>query len=541
MASASSLVDENNFMCSICLEVFTKPVTLLCGHNFCLVCITKHWDAKAPRPPNCPLCAETFTSRPVLRVNIFIEEMVTKFKSSAQKKPKVKRETEAVGGVMCSMCAGEKVPALKSCLVCFLSLCETHLEPHQKKPHLMTHKLIEPTDNPERRVCQTHHMALEMFCKNDQAFVCESCIQTNHRKHQTVSIKEEAEFKKMELDKNKLSMEQSALVRQQKVDEIKECMVMSRNKAEKMVADSDHMISKLVDYMLRSQAELASVIKSKQMEMETEASGLIKKIEEEIEDISQKSNDLNVALSDDPFTNLEKLIPLIIPQTQLKDWSDVKVKFETFEVKEALDNLAATITREVCMLCDPDLKKLKEFAVDVTFDPDTAHASLIVSEDGKSVHYSERRGNPPKNPGRFTHVLNVLAKQGFSSGMFYFEVQVTNKTQWDLGVANESINRNGDVRLSPRNGFWTMWLRNGQYTANAGPAVNVRVRNKVEKIGVFVDYDKGQVSFYDVDARVQIYSYDQCIFTEKIFPFFCPCGSDGGKNAAPLVIIPIKK
>uniref|UniRef100_A0A3B4BLV5 Uncharacterized protein n=1 Tax=Periophthalmus magnuspinnatus TaxID=409849 RepID=A0A3B4BLV5_9GOBI len=422
MASPSSLIDENNFMCSICLEVFTKPVSLPCGHNFCMACITKHWDTKEPKIPDCPLCGATFPIRPVLHVNTFIKEMVTKFQTS----------------------------------------------PHQRIPHLKTHK-------------------------------------------------EEAESKKAQLDMEKTRMDQWIEERQQKIYEIQESMASSRNKAEKAVSDSDRMISYLVEFLKRSQAELAMVIKSKQMEIEAEAKEFIKEIEEEIEELSKKKS-----------------------KPKLKDWSAVHIKNENFEVKEALSTLTATTTKEIRMLCDPDLKTLKKFAVDVSFDPETAQASLIVSEDGKEVSWSERRRNVPNNPARFNRIFNVLAKEGFSNGKFYYEVQVKDKTQWDIGVANESINRNGDARFSPRNGFWTIWLRNEQFVANTSPPVSVKVRNNFEKIGVFVDYDKGRVSFYDANARVLIYTFDNCNFTERIFPFFGPCGSDGGKNKAPLVIVPVQ-
>ncbi|XP_033830123.1 E3 ubiquitin-protein ligase TRIM39-like [Periophthalmus magnuspinnatus] len=540
MASPSSLIDENNFMCSICLEVFTKPVSLLCGHNFCMACITKHWDTKEPKIPDCPLCGATFPIRPVLHVNTFIKEMVTKFQTSAKHKKQVRAKPRENGGVMCNMCTGENIPALKSCLVCFMSLCETHLEPHQRIPHLKTHKLIEPTDNLEERMCKTHHQPLEMFCRYDQEFVCEECIRTNHRRHQTESIREETESKKAQLDMEKTRMDQWIEERQQKIYEIQESMASSRNKAEKAVSDSDRMISYLVEFLKRSQAELAMVIKSKQMEIEAEAKEFIKEIEEEIEELSKKSNDLDFTMSNDPFKNLENLILLKVPQPKLKDWSAVHIKNENFEVKEALSTLTATTTKEIRMLCDPDLKTLKKFAVDVSFDPETAQASLIVSEDGKEVSWSERRRNVPNNPARFNRIFNVLAKEGFSNGKFYYEVQVKDKTQWDIGVANESINRNGDARFSPRNGFWTIWLRNEQFVANTSPPVSVKVRNNFEKIGVFVDYDKGRVSFYDANARVLIYTFDNCNFTERIFPFFGPCGSDGGKNKAPLVIVPVQ-
>ncbi|CAL9707205.1 unnamed protein product [Knipowitschia caucasica] len=541
MASASSLVDENNFMCSICLDMYTQPVSLLCGHNFCKACITLHWDTKNPKVPNCPLCGEKFPIRPTLRVNIVIEDIVANYKRSVHRRNQMRSEAKGNGGVMCNMCAGETKPALKSCLVCFMSLCKIHLEPHQKIPNLKTHKLIEPTVNLEKRICKTHHEALEMFCRDDQAFVCKRCVWTTHKGHETVTIQGEAELKRTQLLNEKTMMNNWVKERQQKVQEIQESKEFSRINADKAMSESKSVIFELVNYMKRSHAELATVIKAEQMEIEMQANTFISELEKEIEQISKGSKDLDVTQSEDPFQDLERLIQNIIPQHHLKDWSGVKVRSETFEVKEQLASLTNALTREMCKLCDPDLERLKEFAVEVTFDPDTAHASLIVSDDGKRVFYSEKPQKVPNNPGRFTNFTNVFGKEGFSEGKFYYEVQVKNKTQWDIGVARGSIDQHGDIRLSPRNGFWTIWLRNGQITANAGPPVVVKCRNNVRNVGVFVDCDKGQVSFYNVDARVQIYSFYHCDFAENIFPFFSPCASDGGKNTAPLTIIPIQK
>lgn len=539
MACAKSLIDENNFMCSICLDVFTKPVSLPCGHNFCLACITQHWDTKNPKLPNCPLCGKTFPNRPALGVNTFINEMVANFKKSGEKS-KVISETDEDGTIFCSMCAGKKVPAQKSCLVCFLSLCQTHLEPHQKIATLKTHKLIEPTDNLERRICKTHNEVLEKFCRNDQVFACQSCARTTHRGHQTVSIEEETELMKVQLDTEKAKMDKWIEVRQQKIHEIQESVESGRNNAEKSMKDCDHVTAVLVDYIKRSLAELSNIISLKQKEEEIEANRFVKELEDEIQQLSMQSGDLKVTLSNDPFTNLENLLALAIPQTQFKDWSTVTVQTGTIEVKDMLSTLSTSITKEMRVICDPDLKILKEFAFDVTFDPDTAHPSLVVSEDRKQVFFSERKKNIPNMPSRFSDALNVLAKDGFLSGRFYYEVQVKGKTQWDLGVAYGSVSREGRLKLSPRNGFWTMWLRSGQFTANAGPAVRIRVRTKPERIGVFVDYEKGLVSFYNVEARALMYTFDQCNFTEEIFPFFCPCAGDGGENTAPLIITPVQ-
>uniref|UniRef100_A0A3B4Y8I1 B30.2/SPRY domain-containing protein n=1 Tax=Seriola lalandi dorsalis TaxID=1841481 RepID=A0A3B4Y8I1_SERLL len=187
-----------------------------------------------------------------------------------------------------------------------------------------------------------------------------------------------------------------------------------------------------------------------------------------------------------------------------------------------------------------ELKRVQQYAEDVTLDPDTANPYLILSNDGKQVHDSDVRKNLPDNSERFSHCVIVLGKQSFSSGRFYFEVQVKGKTDWDLGVARESINRKGEITLSPDDGYWTIWLRNGnEYEALADPRLSLSLKSQPEKVGVFVDHEEGLVSFYDVAAAALIYSFTGCSFTEKLYPFFCPYPNDGGKNSAPLIICPV--
>ncbi|XP_053353403.1 butyrophilin subfamily 1 member A1-like [Clarias gariepinus] len=114
----------------------------------------------------------------------------------------------------------------------------------------------------------------------------------------------------------------------------------------------------------------------------------------------------------------------------------------------------------------------------------------------------------------------VVAKQSFSSGRFYYEVQVRGNTQWSLGVMRESVNRKRGIPWSPQCGFWTVELWGNQYWAHADPSVLLTLREKVEKVGVFVDYEEGLVSFYDVESRSHIYSFTGQSFTEKLYPCF---------------------
>jgi len=181
------------------------------------------------------------------------------------------------------------------------------------------------------------------------------------------------------------------------------------------------------------------------------------------------------------------------------------------------------------------------YKVDVILDADTAHPELIQSEDGKEVRNGGIRQNVPDNPDRFDNCPGVLGKEGFSSGRFYFEVQVKDKTRWAVGVARHSFK--GVVHVCPSSGYWMIWLRDGKYKALIGnpgnPHESLSLSHKPQKVGVFVDNEEGRVSFYDADHKSHIYSFTGQNFDEKLYPFICPMHIDGGKNSAPLIITPV--
>uniref|UniRef100_A0A3B4GBV8 B30.2/SPRY domain-containing protein n=1 Tax=Pundamilia nyererei TaxID=303518 RepID=A0A3B4GBV8_9CICH len=224
-----------------------------------------------------------------------------------------------------------------------------------------------------------------------------------------------------------------------------------------------------------------------------------------------------------------------------KDWTEVRVRPPSYE--GTVGRAVETLRKDMKKLFEAaELKRVQQDAVDVTLDPDTANPYLILSDDGKQVNHGDVRRKLPDNPERFSYCVCVLGEQSFSSGRFYFEVQVKGKTDWDLGVSTESTNRKGKIRLIPQNGFWTVWLRNGsEYKACAAPPVRLCLRSGPEKVGVFVDYEEGLVSFYDVDAAALIYSFTGCSFTEKLHPYFSPGLYQGVKNSAPLIICPVNQ
>uniref|UniRef100_A0A8C6WMQ3 B30.2/SPRY domain-containing protein n=1 Tax=Neogobius melanostomus TaxID=47308 RepID=A0A8C6WMQ3_9GOBI len=185
-------------------------------------------------------------------------------------------------------------------------------------------------------------------------------------------------------------------------------------------------------------------------------------------------------------------------------------------------------------------KGVQEYAVDITLDTNTAHPRLILSENLKSVWYSERTQLLPDNPERFDRVVCVLGQQEICSGRHYWEVEVGGKTDWDLGVAKASINRKGKLDVTPANGYWFLSHRDKKkYAFRTLPSTDVDLTLHPHKIGIFVDYDNGQVSFYNVDAKIHIYTFNDW-FHDSIVPFFSPCVSKNGKNEAPLIITPVR-
>ncbi|RXN04206.1 E3 ubiquitin- ligase TRIM39-like protein [Labeo rohita] len=235
-----------------------------------------------------------------------------------------------------------------------------------------------------------------------------------------------------------------------------------------------------------------------------------------------------------------KIYPFLCRPSDTRNWPEISmntdVSVET--LRRALTQLQETLDEK---LSQTVLKRIQQYAVDVTLDPDTRHQNLILSDDRKQVRHKDIKQKLPNNPERFDQCTMVLGKEGFSSRRFYFEVQVKGKTKWILGVAKESVNRKGQITVCPRDGFWTVGLWNkNEYWTCTDSCVTLSLSVKLQKVGVFVDYEEGLVSFYDVESRSHIYSFTGQSFTEKLRPFFSPCCNDKGENSAPLIISPVK-
>uniref|UniRef100_A0A8C6URZ6 Uncharacterized protein n=1 Tax=Neogobius melanostomus TaxID=47308 RepID=A0A8C6URZ6_9GOBI len=503
MASSTPSRSEEQFLCSICLEVFSEPVSTPCGHNFCKRCISQTWDTKAVC--KCPLCNKSFSIRPELCVNTFISEMIFQWKLEEERRSK---RVSKPGEVQCDFCSEPKLKAVKSCLVCLSSFCESHLQPHLSAPRLKRHQLMEPVDDLEDRMCPTHDRPLELYCSTDQKAICVVCSALEHKNHTLVSLKEAFEQEKVSLQQTVAENQRLVEQRRLKVQEITAALELSEREAQRETQQMVKVFSDIMESVQRCLDHHTKVMEQSLSKHKERAQALIQQLQQEMCELEKSSTEAQqLSLSTDPLHFLQRC-PFNKVFRQVASESNKK-----------------------------ELRRVQTFAVDVTLDPDTAAPWLVLSEDLKQVHYTDVKKKLPDSPQRFDKCVIVLGKQSFSSGRFYFEVQVKGKTEWNLGVAQESVNRKGDITLSPKNGFWTIVLRDkDKYKAFADPPVPLSPLRPPQKVGVFVDYGAGLVSFYDVDSADLLYSFTGCCFREKLFPFFEPCLNSGGTNSAPLII-----
>ncbi|KAM9322943.1 tripartite motif-containing protein 16-like [Pholidichthys leucotaenia] len=189
MAQKGVQLDAERFSCSICLDLLKDPVTIACGHNYCMNCINKYWDDEEEEEEthSCPQCQQTFRPRPVLVKNTMLAELVEELKKTGLLAAPGVHCYAGAEDVACDFCTGRKLKAIKSCLVCQVSYCETHLQPHYDVAPLKKHKLVEPSKNLQENICSRHDEMMKILFHTDQQIICYLCSMDHLKGHDTVS------------------------------------------------------------------------------------------------------------------------------------------------------------------------------------------------------------------------------------------------------------------------------------------------------------------------------------------------------------------
>ncbi|CAJ1054894.1 E3 ubiquitin-protein ligase TRIM39-like [Xyrichtys novacula] len=547
MASARIFTLEEQLQCSICLQEFTDPVTTPCGHNYCKACITVYWASTDLT--QCPLCMKRFRTQPQLQVNTEFRDMLDHFNNV-----RLRSEDNILakpGDVPCDICPGPKFKAQKTCLLCLSSYCQTHLELHQGVTSHKKHQLIEPLSNLENRVCKKHDKMFELFCLVDQTCVCVMCLKDDHVTHKTIPLELKIKERRAQLLNDVTEIETEENTKSRSVTEIKNSMDQRKKQAEKELESIDEVFTDLILSLQRSQIELTDLIKERQEAAEKPAKDHLTKLEREVAELRRRRSEIEALLQADdgiqllqrcpslefpahgdpvdPLSHFDQLQPPELPDISSQSYLGM-VRKSVAQIEKTFSNEMETLIHEVrfsegCEAAKPvtdefieevwtppqdRLKMIQQCnAVDVTLSK--LHSRSTVSRDGKQVYHSGVwqllsalfRGKPDYEL--------VLGENGFTSGRFYFEVQVSGCDSWSLGVAKEP-NKEKQIKES-----WTLRGLNTQSHYNKHYCTDdcpLNLEQTPNKVGVFVDYDKGEVSFYNVDTRTLIYSYLGCNFFE---------------------------
>ncbi|XP_073502113.1 E3 ubiquitin/ISG15 ligase TRIM25-like [Phyllobates terribilis] len=510
MASAE-LRDELN--CSICLSLYTDPVSLRCGHNFCPSCIVSVLDAQeAAGGYSCPDCRAEYPERPALEKNRKLRNIVERFSST---QPDME-ETR----IFCTYCTKSPIPAVKSCLQCETSLCGKHLTAHNKS---LDHILTEPIGSFGNKKCSLHKKVLEYYCPQDAACLCVSCcLVGEHRGHQVELLDEASEKKKEKLRKYLDGLNPQKIEIQTRVQNLQD----HKRKIQEKASDKRKNISKI--FMdIKKQLEMAekkalSEVSRQEEKIVSQISHLIKKLEIQEDELSRKMRHVEeICRVTDPIRLLQET-----DITVCSHGGDEDTGGDGGEVssEEDLDEVLISLTlhRSMRDIVTNVSSELGVHVPDILLDVDTAHRCVKISEDLKTATKSEATQNRRESPGRFAYYFQVLSRCGLSSGRHYWEVKCNQMGRHMIGLSYPSIEREGRQSCIVYNDkSWCLDMYNGEYkVSHNADELTLSVKPTCPTLGVFLDYEAGRLSFYELCDPIRHLHTFTASFTEPLHVIF---------------------
>ncbi|KAL1248921.1 hypothetical protein QQF64_022239 [Cirrhinus molitorella] len=382
MSSSTPLLSKELFQCSVCLDVFTHPVSLPCGHTFCQSCILAQWTASGSS--HCPKCSTVFQETPELRENSFAREMAEQIRKQRGQRSSEYRPVTS-DSILCDMCPLENAsPAEKSCLVCVASYCEVHVTSHTSR--FTKHRLVQP-QRMDKRICRIHERPLELYCRFDQSAVCVMCMNSEHNSHHTIPVEREWAERKTQLLKTQSDLKRMIMERWGKVEELRHSIKLNKENTEREMAYSVEVFTALQQFIERSQSELLKKMKHMQKTEEKRIESLIKELEMEITKLKARNSELEkLSCSEDHLYVIQAFrSPSEVPKC--KSWSQVSMHtHQGLEVlRETLNAAEELLKTQIYTVTKKELEAISQYAVDMTLDPDTANPWLVVSADRKKV------------------------------------------------------------------------------------------------------------------------------------------------------------
>uniref|UniRef100_A0A8C4XGA5 Tripartite motif-containing protein 16-like n=1 Tax=Erpetoichthys calabaricus TaxID=27687 RepID=A0A8C4XGA5_ERPCA len=500
MAEAQLFVSQDEFTCSVCLDTLTDPVTILCGHSFCLKCLTDYWDHS--QECSCPQCRHTFSTRPELKRNILLNEVVKKLKKTTLSPTPPSLNYAGPGDVECDFCTGKKFRAVKFCLTCPASYCQTHLQPHYEVAILKHHKLVDPDRNLKDKLCEKHQKSLEIFCKTDDSCICMKCVVTEHNGHKIVELEMER--------KEKRTME------------------------EMKVEQSEKSFTALIRCIEEAHRKLTERIREQEKREMEKAEGVMKQLKKEIEELKRREAELKeLSETKDHLHFLQSFSSrCVFPAdgdslsfTVTTDFSSEDLRKELSGLKKSLEKISQgdimTRTPSGTNSSLVFFSLLSDF-FPLTLDINTAHRALRLSEGNKKVTWERTKTKYPDHPDRFNLCVQVLCREALTGTCCYWEVECSGRFM-KIGVAYKGLDRKGGVwecGLGNNDKSWCLVCSHSQYSVLHNNKQTVISAPYSPRIGVYLDWPAGSLSFYSVSHTMTLLHRFNTSFTEPLYPGF---------------------
>ncbi|XP_067308296.1 tripartite motif-containing protein 16 [Pseudorasbora parva] len=545
MAEASISLEQ--FSCPVCLDLLKDPVTIPCGHSYCKRCITDCWDQEdQKRVYSCPQCRHTFTPRPYLFKNVVFAEMLEKLK-------KTKLQTDVPAGpgdVQCDICTGRKYKAVKSCLVCLYSYCQTHFERHEEFHPGKRHRVTDATGRLQEMICQKHDKILEVFCRTDQKYICLLCMVDEHRNHDTVSTALQRAAKEKDLKEMQINWQQKIQQREKHLQQLREAVHSHKRSAQTAVEESERIFAELICFIERSRSEVIRRIRDQEKTALSRAEEQMERLEQEISDLRRRDAELEqLSHTQDHILFLQALQSLSVPESTdctalhtavisrlsfddvRETVSKLRKELEDF-CKDKIDIISDTV-KCVEIIPSPHPKTREEFlqySCQLTLDLNTVNPVLYLSDGNTEISQGDSYYHYPDHPERFEYWGQVLCTKSVC-GRSYWEIERSAGGTVDVAVSYKNIRRKGEVErrdclFGYNDHSWSLCFSSYSciysYSHNS-ITTELPLTPTSFRIGVYVDHSAGTLSFYSVSDTMTLIHRVQTTFTQPLYPGFRVC------------------
>nr|XP_014349708.1 PREDICTED: E3 ubiquitin/ISG15 ligase TRIM25-like [Latimeria chalumnae] len=521
---------EEELNCSICLNIYKNPILLSCGHNFCKDCVEKVWESQASKGTySCPECRAEFRERPPLQRNLKLCNVIERLLST--------QIMEKQATVCCTFCLEAPLLAVKTCLQCETSFCEVHLRKHNES---VDHTLIEPIIHLEGRKCPEHKDLIRYYCTEDGTCVCVTCcVAGKHKTHNVETVAEAAEKRKKELVISHLKLfsqtkdiEQTILQLEELLRFIDTTAMAERGKVAIFYSEIKELLEtaerKILDAIDTERKQIMDEVTNQITELEMKKNNILHKMQEVkfLRDISdpmdllKESKCMAVSVEEEDEDDSDEKNGGGNDGDNIEE--DTKGLLKENFVEQTTSLLKDTMNRFVEILYVVQVKHgfILQKDSNLSFDADTVHKKVILSDFLKKAANIDDDQEYLKNAKRFLTFGQVMSSRGFSSGHHFWELEVSAEGDWSVGLAYNSIERDGEVSaVGETSVSWCLDYIDNNLSAlfNCNIMALKKETEAPNKVGMYLDYEAGVLSFYDLtDILTYLHTFT-CTFTEPLY------------------------